>query len=54
LPGLPAGTGMKDRQNPRKSTKWMGICIAESESPTGPFEDMIIALLWRKPDANDA
>src|SRR5688500_4978764 len=38
---FPAGTGVKDRQNPARSTKWMGIGIAESDSPTGPFKDMI-------------
>lgn len=50
---FPAGTGIKDRQNPRNSTKWMGIGIAESDSPTGPFKDMIGGPLWRKPYAND-
>lgn len=50
---FPAGTGVKDRQNPRNSTKWMGIGIAESDSPAGPFKDMIGAPLWRKPYAND-
>lgn len=50
---FPAGTGVKDRANPRKSTKWMGIGIAESDSPTGPFKDMIGAPLWTKPYAND-
>ncbi|MCE4537674.1 family 43 glycosylhydrolase [Pelomonas sp. P7] len=50
---FPAGTGVKDRQNPRNSTKWMGIGIAESDNPAGPFKDMIGAPLWRKPYAND-
>jgi beta-xylosidase len=50
---FPAGNGVKDRQNPEKSTKWMGIGIAESDSPTGPFKDMIGAPLWRTPYAND-
>ncbi|MFT7775067.1 family 43 glycosylhydrolase [Roseateles sp.] len=50
---FPAGTGVKDRQNPGNSTKWMGIGIAESDSPAGPFKDMIGAPLWRKPYAND-
>ena len=50
---FPAGTGHKDRVNPEKSTKWMGIGIAESDSPTGPFKDVIGAPLWTKPYAND-
>ncbi len=50
---FPAGTGIKDRQNPKNSTKWMGIGIAESDSPAGPFKDVIGAPLWRKPYAND-
>lgn len=50
---FPAGTGVKDRQNPRNSTKWMGIGIAESDHPAGPFKDMIGAPLWRQPYAND-
>lgn len=50
---FPAGTGVKDRQNPSNSTKWMGIGIAESDSPAGPFKDMIGAPLWREPYAND-
>ncbi|MDR7268967.1 beta-xylosidase [Pelomonas saccharophila] len=50
---FPAGNGIKDRQNPKNSTKWMGIGIAESDSPAGPFKDMIGAPLWRKPYAND-
>jgi beta-xylosidase len=50
---FPAGTGHKDRVNPEKSTKWMGVGIAESDSPTGPFKDMIGAPLWTKPYAND-
>lgn len=50
---FPAGKGTKDRVNPEKSTKWMGIGIAESDSPTGPFVDVIGAPLWTKPYAND-
>lgn len=50
---FPAGTGHKDRVNPEKSTKWMGIGIAISESPTGPFVDLIGAPLWTEPYAND-
>lgn len=50
---FPAGTGIKDRVNPENSTKWMGIGIAVSESPTGPFTDLIGAPLWTKPYAND-
>lgn len=50
---FPAGTGIKDRQNPKNSTKWMGIGIAESDNPAGPFKDMIGGPLWRKPYAND-
>jgi len=50
---FPVGTGHKDRVNPEKSTKWMGIGIAESDSPTGPFKDVIGAPLWREPYAND-
>jgi len=50
---FPAGTGIKDRQNPENSTKWMGIGIAVSDSPKGPFKDAIGAPLWRKPYAND-
>ena len=50
---FPAGTGVKDRQNPKLSTKWMGIGIAESDSPAGPFKDVIGAPLWRTPYAND-
>jgi len=50
---FPAGTGYKDRVNPEKSTKWMGIGIAVSDSPTGPFKDAVGAPLWRKPYAND-
>lgn len=50
---FPAGTGHKDRVNPEKSTKWMGIGIGVSESPTGPFKDAIGGPLWRKPYAND-
>ena len=50
---FPAGTGDKDRKTPENSTKWMGIGIAESDSPTGPFVDVIGAPLWREPYAND-
>lgn len=50
---FPAGTGHKDRVNPEKSTKWMGIGIAVSDSPTGPFKDAIGKPLWREPYAND-
>lgn len=50
---FPAGTGYKDRTDPKRSTKWMGIGIAESDSPTGPFKDVIGAPLWREPYAND-
>ena len=50
---FPAGTGFKDRVNPEKSTKWMGIGIAVSDSPTGPFKDAIGKPLWKKPYAND-
>ncbi|MEP1445244.1 MAG: family 43 glycosylhydrolase [Paraglaciecola sp.] len=50
---FPAGTGHKDRVNPEKSTKWMGIGIAESDSPIGPFKDMIGAPLWKDPYSND-
>jgi beta-xylosidase len=50
---FPAGTGQKDRVNPENSTKWMGIGIAVSESPTGPFTDHIGAPLWTEPYAND-
>lgn len=50
---FPAGTGIKDRVTPSNSTKWMGIGIAESDSPTGPFKDVIDAPLWREPYAND-
>lgn len=50
---FPAGKGDKNRENPKLSTKWMGIGIAESDSPTGPFKDMIGAPLWRTPYAND-
>ena len=49
----PAGKGTKDRINPEKSTKWMGIGIAVSDSPTGPFVDEIKAPLWTKPYSND-
>lgn len=50
---FPAGTGFKDRQNPENSTKWMGIGVAVSDSPTGPFQDAIGGPLWREPYAND-
>ncbi|MCW8126842.1 family 43 glycosylhydrolase [Microbulbifer halophilus] len=50
---FPAGTGFKDRENPENSTKWMGIGVAVSDSPTGPFEDAIGEPLWREPYAND-
>lgn len=50
---FPAGTGIKDRANPEKSTKWMGIGIAVSDSPAGPFKDALGAPLWRTPYAND-
>lgn len=50
---FPAGTGDKDRENPENSDKWMGIGIAVSDSPTGPFEDAIGAPLWTEPYAND-
>jgi beta-xylosidase len=50
---FPAGTGFKDRVNPENSTKWMGIGIAVSDSPTGPFVDAIGGPLWKEPYAND-
>ncbi len=50
---FPAGNGFKDRLNPKNSTKWMGIGIAVSDSPTGPFKDAIGKPLWTKPYAND-
>jgi len=50
---FPVGTGVKDRVNPKNSTKWMGIGIATSDSPTGPFKDAIGGPLWREPYAND-
>ena len=50
---FPVGTGVKDRVNPKNSTKWMGIGIAVSDSPTGPFKDAIGGPLWRVPYAND-
>jgi len=50
---IPVGTGIKDRVNPEKSTKWMGIGVAESNSPTGPFKDMIGGPLWKDAYAND-
>ena len=50
---FPAGTGVKNRQDPAKSTKWMGIGVAVSDAPGGPFKDAIGAPLWRQPYAND-
>lgn len=50
---FPAGTGFKDRVNPKNSTKWMGIGMAVSDSPTGPFKDPIGKPLWTEPYAND-
>lgn len=50
---FPAGTGFKDRINPKNSTKWMGIGIAVSDSPIGPFKDAIGKPLWTTPYAND-
>lgn len=50
---FPAGNGFKDRVNPEKSTKWMGLGVAVSESPTGPFKDAIGKPLWTTPYAND-
>lgn len=50
---FPAGTGFKDRVNPEKSTKWMGLGVAVSNSPTGPFKDAIGKPLWTTPYAND-
>lgn len=50
---FPAGTGVKDLQYPERNTKWMGIGIGVSESPTGPFRDAIGSPLWRTPYAND-
>lgn len=50
---FPAGTGVKDRVNPEKSTKWMGIGVAISDSPTGPFKDAIGKPMWTTPYAND-
>lgn len=50
---VPAGTGFKDRVNPEKSTKWMGIGVAVSDSPTGPFVDAIGKPLFTEPYAND-
>jgi beta-xylosidase len=50
---FPAGTGYKDRVNPELSAKWMGIGVAVSPSPTGPFKDAIGAPLWTQPYAND-
>jgi beta-xylosidase len=50
---FPAGTGVKDRTHPENSTKWMGIGIAVSKSPTGPFTDAIGGPLWTEPYAND-
>ncbi|WNH11113.1 family 43 glycosylhydrolase [Thalassobellus suaedae] len=50
---FPVGTGFKDRKNPKNSTKWMGLGIAVSDSPTGPFKDAIGKPLWTEPYAND-
>ena len=50
---FPAGTGIKDRENPENSTKWMGIGIALSDSPSGPFTDAIGGPLWTEPYTND-
>jgi beta-xylosidase len=50
---FPAGNGYKDRENPGNSTKWMGIGIGVSDSPTGPFVDHIGAPLWKEPYSND-
>ncbi|MEC5384680.1 family 43 glycosylhydrolase [Uliginosibacterium sp. H3] len=50
---FPAGNGTKDRVNPKNSTKWMGIGVAVSDSPTGPFKDAIGKPLWTTPYAND-
>lgn len=50
---FPAGNGTKDRADPSKSTKWMGIGIAVSDAPTGPFKDAIGKPLWTQPYAND-
>ncbi len=50
---FPAGTGVKNRQDPSKSTKWMGIGVAVSDKPQGPFKDAIGGPLWRTPYAND-
>lgn len=50
---FPVGTGVKDRVNPKNSTKWMGIGMAVSDSPTGPFKDAIGKPLWTEPYAND-
>lgn len=50
---FPVGTGFKDRVNSKNSTKWMGIGMAVSDSPTGPFKDAIGKPLWKTPYAND-
>lgn len=50
---FPAGSGSKNRAEPAKSSKWMGIGVAVSDSPQGPFQDAIGAPLWREPYAND-
>lgn len=50
---FPAGNGFKDRVTPSKSTKWMGLGVAVSDSPIGPFKDAIGKPLWREPYAND-
>lgn len=49
---FPAGTGRKDRKKPEKSTKWKGIGIAVSHSPTDPFRYAIGGPLWTEPYAN--
>lgn len=50
---FPAGNGVKDRVVRENTTKWMGIGIAVSDSPTGPFVDHIGGPLWKEPYAND-
>lgn len=50
---FPAGSGVKNRSEPAKSTKWMGIGVAVSDNPHGPFRDAIGGPLWREPYAND-
>jgi beta-xylosidase len=51
---FPAGTGMKDRVNPKNSTKWMGIGIAVSDSPTGPLVDKALKKCVILPSFNPA